>query len=149
MGNQQQRRMPNAPEQLPDIDATSIKKQEEQFADLHNRLQGLSHQVNNMFQEFDRIARTINERHTELVSKLPSASSGDGITAMSRRLETMERTVNAIQRDIGHRDYGEQFKDLHKAVEGVKGGISVDLPDTLHKGEEYGDDLAEYMLTRS
>lgn len=124
--------MPNAPEQIPDRDAAAIKKQEEQFADLHNRLQGLSHQMNDMFTEFDHISHKIDEKHNEILSRTPK-SSEESINALSRRVEGLEKLLRNMEKDLAGRDYSTHLKDLHKAVEGVKGGLSGDLPDTLHQ----------------
>ncbi|PNS20718.1 L-type lectin-like domain-containing protein [Sphaceloma murrayae] len=118
--------LPNAPEQIPDRDATSIKKQEEQFADLHNRLQGLSHQVNNIFNEFDRLARDINGKHQEIMSRSQGGRGvDDAIRTMSGRVENIEHIVHGLERDLASRDYGHHLHELHQAVTGG-------LPDTLH-----------------
>ncbi|KAJ9625689.1 hypothetical protein H2203_004450 [Taxawa tesnikishii (nom. ined.)] len=123
--------LPDAPLQQADVDAAAIKSQEEQFADLHNRLQGLTHQVANIFGEFDRLAKTLNDRHSELSAKL-GGIPGHEITALSRRIENIERTVQTIQRDVeGTREYKQSLTNLQQAVEGVKGGLTEHLPNTL------------------
>lgn len=123
-------RLPNAPEQLPDADAASIRKQDEQFADLHNRIQGLSHQINNIFSEFEKISNTLAERHNEVVGKIPR-SSQDQMNAMGRRVESIENIVKRIQQDVEGRDYKEHLTNLQQAVEGVRGGLADSLPETL------------------
>lgn len=128
--------LPSSPEQLPDMDATSIKRQEEQFADLHNRLQSLSHQINNVFGEFERISNTMNDRHAELIGKIPR-SSDEALSSLSRRVESIERTVQTIQRDVEGRDYKEHLSNLQQAVEGVRGGLADSLPDRLSQSEYF------------
>lgn len=126
---QQQHHMPNAPEQIPDRDATSIKKQEEQFADLHNRLQGLSHQVNNIFNEFDRLARDLNTKHEQILSRSSQPrGSEEAIRTMSGRIENIEHIVHGLERDLASRDYGHHLHELHQAV-------TEGLPGSLHQGE--------------
>ncbi|PSK46355.1 L-type lectin-like domain-containing protein [Elsinoe australis] len=121
----QQQHMPNAPEQIPDRDATSIKKQEEQFADLHNRLQGLSHQVNNIFNEFDRLARDLNTKHEQILSRSSQPrGSEEAIRTMSGRIENIEHIVHGLERDLASRDYGHHLHELHQAVtEGLPGSL--------------------------
>ena len=65
---------PGAPQALADTDASTIRAQEEQFADLHNRLQGMTHQIANMFGEFERLSRQINDRHAEVLAKVSTDS---------------------------------------------------------------------------
>lgn len=123
-------RLPNAPEMLADIEADAIRIQEEQFADLHNRLQGMSHQIANIFGEFEKLSRQMNDKHNELIGKIPNSPEA-GLSAMSRRLETIERGIERIQRDVEGRDYKEHFSNLQQAVEGVRGGLSDTLPNNL------------------
>ncbi|KAK8206734.1 hypothetical protein M8818_004568 [Zalaria obscura] len=123
------KRLPDAPEQLPDNDASQIRNQDEQFADLHNRLQGLTHQLANIFGEFDMLRRSIDEKHSEISGKIASIP-GHEISTLSRRVENIERTVQRIQRDVEGRDYKEHLSNLQQAVEGVKGGLT-DVPATL------------------
>lgn len=123
-------KFPSSPEALPDTDASTIQRQDEQFADLHNRLQGMTHQIANVFAEFDRLHRVQTDRHMEVVAKIPPPSN-EAIAALSRRLESIERTVQTIQRDVEGRDYKEHLTNLQNAVEGVRGGLTDHLPDTI------------------
>ncbi|KAF1356598.1 putative lectin family integral membrane protein [Delphinella strobiligena] len=123
-------RFPESPSALPDTDASTISNQAEQFADLHNRLQGMTHQIANIFGEFDKLSQLLNEKHNQIVGSIPP-SSGDAISALSRRLENIERTVQTIQRDVEGRDYKEHLNNLQQAVEGVRGGLTDNLPDSI------------------
>ena len=125
-------RMPNAPEQIPDVDASAIQKQQEQFSDVHNRLQSLSHQINGMFGEFEKISRKIDEKHNDLVAKTPR-SSEDSINALIRRIEGLEKSIRDMQKDLSNQDYSTHLTAIHRSMEGLKGGISDNLPDTLHQ----------------
>jgi len=127
-------KLPGAPQQLPDTDASTIRRQEEQFADLHNRLQGMTHQIANIFGEFERLSRTIEDRHNDLLGRIPR-SSEDALGALSRRIEGIERTTERIQKDVEGRDYQQHLTNLQQAVEGVRGGLSDGLPDTLSKSK--------------
>ncbi|KAK4970471.1 hypothetical protein LTR66_011572 [Elasticomyces elasticus] len=121
---------PGAPEAVADADAATFKSQEAQFADLHNRLQGLTHQIANIFVEFDRLSWTISEKHKEMMGGMPTIPH-NMINAMDRRLENVERVVQTIQRDVEGRDYKEHLSNLQQAVEGTRGMLSNTLPDTL------------------
>ena len=55
-------KLPGLPGVLPDKMAEEVKGTEEQFADLHNRLQGLTHQIANIFSEFEQMGRKMEDR---------------------------------------------------------------------------------------
>jgi len=133
-GGSEQHHLPNAPEQLADRDAESIKLQAEQFADIHNRVQSMSHQINDMFVEFEKIHQLLEKTQEKIIEKIPR-SNEESLSALSRRLDNIERQLTTVQKDVAGRDYGKHLDDLHKAVEGVRGGLSDSLPDTLHKSK--------------
>ena len=123
-------RFPGAPEAVPDKAADEVKGQAEQFADLHNRLQGLTHQVANIFGEFETLSRKLEERHNQLIGGMPNVPH-DKIDNLGRRLETIERNLDQVKRDVEGKDYREHLNQLNQAIESVKGGITDSLPDTI------------------
>ncbi|KAK3047463.1 hypothetical protein LTR09_011092 [Extremus antarcticus] len=120
-------RFPGAPEAVPDRMADDIKSQQEQFADLHNRLQGLTHQVANVFGEFEQLGRKLEERHTQLLSSMPGGFPSDKIDSLGRRMENLEKTLEQVRRDVEGKDYREHLNQLNVAIESVKGGITDSL----------------------
>lgn len=148
-------RFPGSPEAVPDQSADEISSQPDQFADLHNRLQGLTHQIANMFGEFDALARQIDERHQQIFDALPSIGSNantnnnnnnnnneksnamlqDAISQLNRRLEGLERNVEAVRKDVEGKDYRNSLDQLNRAIESVKGGLTDGLPDTISGSE--------------
>jgi len=127
-------RFPGSPESVPDRAANEIKNQEEQFADLHNRLQGMTHQVANIFGEMDQLSRKMDQKHTELLANLPKFPE-DGIHEIRRKMDDVDRRVQQLQRDVEGRDYGKHLNELQQAVDHVKGGLTDALPDTLNSSE--------------
>lgn len=121
---------PGAPEAVPDTAADEIKSSEAQFADLHNRLQGLSHQLANVFGEFNSLARRIDEKHNQVVAGMPQVPS-QKIDEIGRRLENLERSVEAIKRGVEGNDYKEHLTKLNAAIEGVRGGLTEGLPENI------------------
>ncbi|KAK5115757.1 hypothetical protein LTR62_000846 [Meristemomyces frigidus] len=133
-------RFPGAPEALPDRVAEDYKSQSDQFADLHNRLQGMTHQVANLFAEFDTLGRKLEAQHTSLLSALPAPGAASpqqgGATAadysqLKQKLEGIERTVQQIQRDVEGKDYKQHLSDLQTSLDGIRGGLTEHLPATL------------------
>lgn len=123
-------RFPGSPEAVPDRSADDIKNQEEQFADLHNRLQGMTHQVANIFAEFNALSKKIDQKHSELMGGMPTVPV-DTINDMKRKMEGIERTVQQIQRDVEGRDYRQHMNNLQTSIDNIKGGLTEHLPDTL------------------
>lgn len=133
--------LPGSPEALPDTDADLLKSQNEQFADLHNRLQGLTHQVADMYALFDALGRKIDDRANELASSVSSQSgqqqqqqgapSRDAIDRIDRRVENIERTVERVLKDVESKDYRQHLSDLQSTMNSVKGGLTDGLPATL------------------
>jgi mannose-binding lectin 1 len=53
------------------------------------------------------------------------------IESLNRRLESMERSLEQVRRDVEGKDYREHLDKLNQAIEGVRGGIADNLPDTI------------------
>ena len=137
--------LPGSPEALPDTDADTLKSQSEQFADLHNRLQGLTHQVADMYRLFDALGRKIDDRHNELSASLAqqggqpqqggagagAGPSSDALNRIDRRIENIERTVDRVLRDVESKDYRAHLSELQSTINSVKGGLTDHLPATL------------------
>lgn len=125
--------MPGAPEMLPDRDADSIKSQADQFADLHNRLQGLSHHMGTLYYEIKTISDKLDTTRTEVVQKVGTISGGGGgggssrdtgippetvskINALHDRVSSIESVVNIIRNDLEGKDYKQSMDELHTAM---------------------------------
>ncbi|KAF2863056.1 concanavalin A-like lectin/glucanase, partial [Piedraia hortae CBS 480.64] len=136
---------PGSPQALADSNAEGIVGATAQFTDLHNRIQGLSHQVANALLEISILGRKVDDKHEKVIQAVAAQGSAaqtggnkmpdglpDALGDLRRRLEGLERTLSQIQRDIGQtKDYGKSINDLRSAVEGIKGGIAEHLPGTL------------------
>lgn len=132
---------PGAPEYVPDKDADSIKSQNEQFTDLHNRVQNLQHYMANIFLEFKALSDKIDSKNTDLTfqmqnlkgsqeSGLPPEIVGK-IQKMSDKVEEMEKVVQTIKREVEGKDYRQVLNELHTAVQGIHGGLTEHLPDRI------------------
>jgi len=130
--------LPGSPEVLPDSDAESLKSQNEQFTDLHNRLQGLTHQVADMYALFDIIGKKIDERHQEIAASVVQHSvSRDVLDRLDRRIENIERNVDRVLKDVESKDYRVHLTELQSTIDSVKGGLTDHLPATLGQSESH------------
>ena len=125
-------KFPGAPEAVPDSVADDFKSQEDQFADLHNRLQGLTHQVANIFGEFDQLSRKLEERHNQVMGGMPSMPH-DKLDNLNRRMDNIERTLDQVKRDVEGKDYREHLNQLNQAIAKVQGGLTDTLPDNINR----------------
>jgi mannose-binding lectin 1 len=128
--------LPGSPEVLPDTDAESLKTQSEQFNDLHNRLQGLTHQIADIYALFDIIGKKIDERHQEIAASVVQQSvPRDTLDRLDRRIENIERNVDRVLRDVESKDYRVHLTELQSTMDSVKGGLTEHLPATLGQSE--------------
>ncbi|KAM0705345.1 hypothetical protein Q7P35_008135 [Cladosporium inversicolor] len=124
--------LPGSPEALPDTDADSFNSANAQFADLHNRLQGLTHQVADMYALFDIIGKKIDERHQEISQSIVQQSvPRDVLDRLDRRIENIERNVDRVLKDVESKDYRVHLTELQSTIDSVKGGLTDHLPATL------------------
>ncbi|KAI5363787.1 putative legume-like lectin, concanavalin A-like lectin/glucanase domain superfamily [Septoria linicola] len=118
--------MPGSPEMLPDRDADTIRSQTEQFADLHNRVQAISHHMGTLYHEIKAIADKIDAKHSEVVNRvqniggsrdtgLPPETVGK-INALHDRVSSIESVVNIIRNDLEGKDYKQSMDELHTAM---------------------------------
>lgn len=136
------------PEAIPDRTASEFRSQEEQFADLHNRLQGLSHQMGNLFMEFKSLGENVDKKHAEVLARhgevihgvnnmqgsketgLPPAVVGQ-LDELVRRVSWLEENIGVIRRDVEGKDYKLILEQLKEAVGQIHGGLNEQLPERL------------------
>ncbi|KAF2198303.1 concanavalin A-like lectin/glucanase [Delitschia confertaspora ATCC 74209] len=119
------------PQMLSDVLAGNIRNQEDQFADLHNRIQIINHRVNDIYDTLDHISRTMDQRHNEVMNRV--VPSHDRTDAVVRNVEKIERVVMAIQRDLESKDYKDMLTAVHNAVHDSHHSLTQDLPQAMGK----------------
>lgn len=92
----------------------------ESLDDMNSRIQQIGSEVS-------QIVHHMHERQQELLNKISSMSISSSsesspqldvrLSAIDDRLRRIESTLSDIQRDIGVRDYRNEFTRLHKAIE--------------------------------
>lgn len=105
----------------PDTPASTIVDHTAQFEDLHNRLQIMAHQLDNLFREVKGLADRSEGRHQETTR---NALSVDRFNAMDTRLQGIEKTV---------RDYQGQFSSLQNVLRDSHISLAESLPK--HMGD--------------
>jgi mannose-binding lectin 1 len=114
---------------LQDVLASTIKSQDDQFTDLHNRIQDMSHHVNTIYEHLEYLESFSAKRHNEIMAKLVSLEDRTAHTV--RTLENTERTVNAILRDVESKDMKDLMNQVHRAIDAGHQGLRADMPLAL------------------
>jgi lectin, mannose-binding 1 len=129
--DQQHQQTPNAPTTEPnDSDPTTYSTSSAQFADLHNRLQLLSHAVHNLFREISAHTLAEEKRYNEILTQLPSAAT---MTNLDHRVQNIELMIAALKHEVETGDHKGQFERIHDRLERAQAGISEHLPEVLGK----------------
>ena len=109
-------------------DPAPYSTSEAQFADLHNRLQLLSHAVHNLFREISAHTTAEEARYNEILKQLPSAST---MTNLDHRVQNIETMISNIKHEIESGDHKSQFDRIHDRLNAAQAGISEHLPEAL------------------
>lgn len=132
---------PGSPEVLPDASPDDFKSQQDQFADLHNRMQSLAHLLTNMLMELSLMRSAQQTQHDATLERIQTLAGSketgmppetiNTITAISARLTSLERLVEQVKRDVEGRDYRDVLNNLNAAVDRVQGGLTEHLPERI------------------
>ncbi|KAF2108700.1 concanavalin A-like lectin/glucanase domain-containing protein [Lophiotrema nucula] len=130
-----QKQPPLSPQQaetqqmMADVLAASIKSQDDRFADTHNRLQNLMHQVTTFHDYVARVDAENHDRYNNLMNKIVAID--DKINAMLRNVEKVERTSMEVQRDLESKDFKDMLNTVHRAIEDSHSSLSAGMPAAM------------------
>lgn len=103
-----------------------IEMREAQINRLEHELQLVKDDALAYHKEMRESATGISKQILKLDSLLTSTSSN---------MRVMNEMVEKIERIISNSDYLNHVKNIHTAIESVRGGLNDALPDTLHQSE--------------
>lgn len=118
-------RLGRAPEAVPDKDAGEFHNEQEQFGDLHNRLQALSHQIADVYLALELLGDKLDDQHDHIMGQ-DGTGVNIGLNAkidgLHRRLENLERMneymrkgYENIERIVEHTRLG--YNNIEQIVE--------------------------------
>jgi mannose-binding lectin 1 len=119
------------PDMLSDVLAANIRNQEDQFADLHNRIQIINHKVNDIVHLLEAMNTKLDERHDAVMNHV--APSNDRSDAVLRNVEKIERMAMAIQRDLENKDYKDMLTLVHNAIQDSHNDLTKGLPVAMNQ----------------
>lgn len=114
------------PKMLEDVLAGSIRSSQDQFADLHNRIQILNNRVYDIYELVEKMVQDNDRRFNDLMNRVvPIEDRG---AATIRNVEKVERTTMQILRDLESKDFKDMMNQIHRALEQNQDGLSRSLP---------------------
>jgi mannose-binding lectin 1 len=119
----------NIPQMLEDVFAATIQSQQDQFADLHNRIQIISHRVDAMFDMLEKYVNSQDERHNHMMGRM--VPMHDQISAVQRNVEKVERTTMETLRDIESKDFKDMLRQVHESIERSHDSLGSSIPLTM------------------
>jgi mannose-binding lectin 1 len=119
-------------QQLADAAAETFKTQQEQFADLHNRMQVMGHMIDNILAEFKKTSGKIVEKQEEL-TRMVAASERKRLLEV--KIGDLEASVNELRREVGMKDYTKAFEGLHATLAKGHENILEGLPEKMGHGK--------------
>ncbi|KAF2835695.1 putative lectin family integral membrane protein [Patellaria atrata CBS 101060] len=117
------------PRELPDVAAGTIKSQQDQFADLHNRLQIIDRHVQHLYREIDSLNKALETSHEDIITHIIAGRHTDHTES---RLQVLQNTVDNIKKDIEGKDYREHLANLHNAVREGHARLTESIPETMN-----------------
>ena len=119
------------PQMLEDVVAANIRSQQDQFADLHNRIQIINNRVAAMHELLEKMHTDSENRFNDLMHRVVPID--DRGAATIRNVEKVERTTMQILRDLESKDFKDMMNQIHRALENSQEGLRVTLPDVMGK----------------
>jgi mannose-binding lectin 1 len=114
------------PQMLSDVLAGSIRSQEDQFADLHNRIQIINHRVNEISDLLYRIIGDNDQRFNDLMHRIVPIDERTNM--MIRTVEKIDRTSAEVQRDLESKDFKDVLNTVHSAIENSHNTLNAQIP---------------------
>ncbi|KAI9751421.1 MAG: Curved DNA-binding protein (42 kDa protein) [Chaenotheca gracillima] len=100
---------------------------QQQIAELQNRLQTMTQQLENLQRSIQDSASSALNRHQELSSNINLVANLDS------RIQNIERSVQAIQRDTESKDFSDLKRVLERAVSDSHTNLMEHLPNSVNQ----------------
>ncbi|KAL7276513.1 hypothetical protein RUND412_000504 [Rhizina undulata] len=132
--------------EVTDQEATVFKTQEEQFSDLHNRLQALTHHLaaiqNQIGMLYDRVDN-LQHRHDDFRAEFRGTRvPRDQIDRVDNRLQAVESLAVQIGNAITSKDYTGHFEALHKTLSEHHSNLLYSVPETVQQALSSGPKIS-------
>ncbi|KAI9737181.1 MAG: hypothetical protein M1834_000774 [Cirrosporium novae-zelandiae] len=123
--NDQQQEAEKSEDETP---AESIKGQDQQFADLHNRLRSMSSSISALTREVALLSSKAERRHQELLGRM---SQAEEFNSLDRKLQSIEQSIIDLKKDVGNKDYRSELSKIQDALKDTHANLLERLPSSL------------------
>jgi len=134
-----------------DHEAAYYKSQEEQFSDVHNRLQALTHHMLTLQTHLDIVYDRVGSLHSEeqeMRTELRNARiPREQIDKMDARLARIENLATQIANAITAKDYSKHFEELRNTLKEHHSNLLYSVPDTVTQVLATGGPKVGLILT--
>ncbi|WYZ40659.1 hypothetical protein EsH8_IV_001000 [Colletotrichum jinshuiense] len=117
---------------IPDSNADAITSSKAQFADLHNRLQSVNHQIGTIFRSVNEYGQHAETRHAETSQLLDSLRQEmrklDKILDLEGKINGLEREIRAMRTDLNL-----QVKNTEHSLKGYMSDHHATLSSNIVK----------------
>jgi mannose-binding lectin 1 len=124
---------------LDDVFAASLQSQQDQFADLHYRIQIMNHQVNNIYDLLDKLAKDSDDRYNTMMGRL--IPMHDQVSAVMRNVEKVERTTMETLRDLESKDFKALLNQVHDSIERSHSALGTSMPLAMAGSKSFSLDI--------
>lgn len=111
---------------VEDVFAANIKSQQDQFADLHNRLQIINHKIDGLYDMIEKMVADNDQRFDQLMGRV--VPMHDQLSATMRNVEKVERTTMETLRDLESKDFKDLLNTVHRSIEQGHSALSNNIP---------------------
>jgi mannose-binding lectin 1 len=119
-------KLSDIPQMLSDVLAGNIRSQQDQFEDLHNRIQIINHRVDEIYNMVQGIQATNDHRFQQLMDRI--VPMDDRGSATLRNMEKVERSTMDILRNVESKDFKDMLTAVHNAVQNSHDSLTQGLP---------------------
>ncbi|KAI9696623.1 MAG: hypothetical protein M1820_008072 [Bogoriella megaspora] len=123
---QQQQQQPQLTSHQPPIDNT---------ADLNARIQALASQADLLNTRIIELTKVLDQRHTALLAQISHSRSNVAestqLDDVRKRVESIERNVGDIKRDVESKDYREHLQNMQRSIAETREGLMGSLPGMI------------------
>lgn len=121
------------PWHMDDALASTILDHELQFADLHDRLQGISHSIENLFRELSRHGSRIQQQVERVNSDISGAmAKSQQISALENKMGEMERQLQQLRGE--QKDWSGHFSQIERSLKSRHDDLLAGLPESVGNG---------------
>jgi mannose-binding lectin 1 len=118
---------------MADEAASHFHTQSEQFADLHDRIQGIQHMINTFYDEMTKFAQAVESHQKELITVLTThLADKDTLDKIGRQTAAIETIVQGVKADVHDVDLKFKLDNVHETVMQHHRSLMYELPEHMH-----------------